>query len=330
MNRPVRLELPTPFAIGSVNAWLFIEPEPILVDCGQKTPDCIAALESGLAEHQLKISDLKKIIITHAHVDHAGLAGYLAENSDAEFWVSEYAWDWVCDLERMWTERGEFMQGVARKGGMDSESIKKMSSSMSRIHQIWEPVPVDRMVRFTTRTKLQMGGKRWDVIYAPGHTTSQTCFFEPESGMLISADMLLHIAPVPVIEREPQLNTNGEVKRAPGLLQYMKSLEIFYDLDVTAVYPGHGPEFSEPHRTVIDRQRKRISMRKEQCFDLVKAGNRTMLGITNIMYSHFPEDSRITGFAMVLGYLDLLMDEGRVTCAEVEGVWQFKANSGEQ
>lgn len=323
MNRPVRLELPTPFAIGSVNAWLFVEPEPVLVDCGQKTQDCIEALHTGLAEHGLKIADLKKIVITHAHVDHAGLAGYLSENCDAEFWVSEYAWDWVCDLERMWSERSAFMEGVALKGGMDGEAVKRLTASMSRIHQIWEPVPVDRMVRFTTRTKLQMGGKRWDVIYAPGHTTSQTCFFEPESGMLISADMLLHIAPVPVIERMPKLGQNGEVKRAPGLLQYMKSLETFYALDVTAVYPGHGPEFQDPHRKVIDRQRSRIRKRKEQCFELVAAGNQTILDITNIMYAHFPEDSRITGFAMVLGYLDLLMDEGRIVCDEVDGVWQF-------
>lgn len=325
MNRPVRLELPTPFAIGSVNAWLFVEPEPVLVDCGQNTPDCIAALEAGLAEHQLKLSDLKKVVITHAHVDHAGLVGYLVEHTDAEFWVSNYAWNWICDLDRMWGERSRFMRGIALKGGMEAEAVDRLSGSLGRIHEIWGPAPVERMVRFTTHTKLLMGGKRWDVIYAPGHTTSQTCFFEPESGMLLSADMLLHIAPVPVIERDPAQLADGVVRRAPGLLQYMRSLEKFYALDVTAVYPGHGPEFSESHRTMIDRQRKRIGKRKEQCWGLVAAGNETVNDIANIMYSHFPEDFRITGFAMTIGYLDLLLDEGRVTREEVDGIWRFSA-----
>ncbi|MFK7802691.1 MAG: MBL fold metallo-hydrolase [Anaerolineae bacterium] len=323
MHKPVRIELPTPFAIGSVNAWLFTEPEPVLVDCGQKTPDCIEALIAGLAEHGLKIADLKKIVITHAHVDHAGLAGYLSENCDAEFWVSEYAWDWVCDLETQWNARTEFMHGVALKGGMPPEAVEKLSAGMARIFSIWESVPVDRMVRFTTRTKLLMGGARWDVIYAPGHTTSQTCFYQPESGMLISADMLLHIAPVPVIERLPKTNPDGTVSRAPGLLQYMRSLDTFYALEATSVYPGHGGEFKEPHRKMIDRQRDRINKRKEQCFGLVVAGNSTIMGLTDIMYAHFPEDSRITGFAMVLGYLDLLIDDGRISQVELDGVWQF-------
>ncbi|MFT5195880.1 MAG: glyoxylase-like metal-dependent hydrolase (beta-lactamase superfamily II) [Cellvibrionaceae bacterium] len=325
MNKPIRVELPTPFAIGSVNAWLFTEPEPILVDCGQKTADCIQALVAGLAEHNLTIGDLKKVVITHAHVDHAGLAGYIAENSEAEFWVSEYAWEWVCDLDTQWAARTLFMHETVIKGGMPAATAEKLHASMGRIHHIWEPVPVERMVRFTTDSKLQMGGSAWDVIYAPGHTTSQTCFFEPESGMLISADMLLHMAPVPVIERNAQLEEDGTVTRAPGLLQHMRSLETFYALDATAVFPGHGDEFAKPHREMIDRQRGRIHKRKEQCYELVAAGNQTIFGLTNIMYAHFPEDSRITGFAMVLGYLDLLIDEKRVLQEIDDGVWQFKA-----
>ena len=41
------------------------------------------------------------------------------------------------------------------------------------------------------------------------------------------------------------------------------------------------------------------------------------------MYAHFPDDSKITGFAMVLGYLDLLIDEGRISKEEIDGIWQF-------
>lgn len=218
----------------------------------------------------------------------------------------------------------DFMVTVVEKAGVDPKLIEKMVSGMRGIASIWESVPVDRMVRFNTNTKLAMGGARWDVIHAPGHSESQTCFYEPISQQLISADMLLHIAPVPVIERQKELNAAGEVERILGLPRFMQSLEMFYELDVSAVYPGHGPEFKDPHRVVIDRQRDRIGKRKEQCYGLVAEGHRTIKGITDVMYSHFPEGSKITGLAMVVGYTDLLMQDNRISRTLKDGVWQFE------
>ncbi|MEM9774054.1 MAG: MBL fold metallo-hydrolase [Chloroflexota bacterium] len=325
MNQPIRLELPTPFSIGSVNGWLFTDPEPILVDCGQKTDNCINALVNGLAEHGLKIADLKKVIITHGHVDHAGLSGYLAKRCDAEFWVSDLCWDWVADPLGMWHKRTDFMHDVAIKGGIAPETAAAITARMKDMNLIWDAVPVDRMVRFTSRNKLQIGGDRWDVIEAPGHSSTQTCFFEPNSGRLISADMLLPIAPVPVIERYPDEDKNGNAVRIPGLSQFMDSLKLFYDLNATTVYPGHGPVFKDPHRVVIDRQRDRIAMRKEQCLELVKNGKQLANEIVDVMYAHFPPESRITGFAMVIGYLDLLLDEDAIIQEEVDGIWRFSA-----
>lgn len=325
MKQPFRLELPTPFSIGSVNGWLFTDPEPVLVDCGQRTEDCLNALVQGLAQHGLKIADLKQIIITHGHVDHAGLSGYLAQHSNAEFWVSDLCWDWVVDPLGMWHRRTDFMHEVTLKGGMAPETAATITARMKDMNLIWDAVPVDRMVRFTSRNKLQMGGARWDVIEAPGHSSTQTCFFEPNTGRLISADMLLPIAPVPVIERYQDEDENGNPVRIPGLSQFMESLNIFYDLEATTVYPGHGPIFKDPHRVVIDRQRERITMRKNQCLDLIKDGKQTANDIADIMYAHFPPEGRITGFAMVIGYLDLLLDENAITQEEANGVWQFTA-----
>ncbi|MEM8859143.1 MAG: MBL fold metallo-hydrolase [Chloroflexota bacterium] len=323
MNQPIRLELPTPFSIGSVNGWLFKDPEPTLVDCGQKTDDCINTLVDGLAEHGLTLSDLKKVIITHGHVDHAGLGGYLAERCDAEFWVSDLCWDWVADPLGMWHKRTDFMHDVAIKGGMAPETAAAITSAMKHMNQIWDAVPVERMARFTSQDKLQMGGDEWDVIEAPGHSSTQTCFYEPGTGRLISADMLLPIAPVPVIERYAEEDEDGKAVRIPGLLQFMDSLKLFYELDVSTVYPGHGDIFADPHTVVIDRQRDRIAMRKQQCLNLVTQGKQNANDIVDVMYAHFPPESRITGFAMVIGYLDLLLADKSITREEIDGIWYF-------
>src|SRR4051794_18300000 len=79
-----RLEVPTPFAVGAVNAYL-IEDEPLtLVDCGPNSATALAALERLLGEHGHALADIERVLITHQHMDHVGLAGLVAERSGAE------------------------------------------------------------------------------------------------------------------------------------------------------------------------------------------------------------------------------------------------------
>ncbi|MEZ4518693.1 MAG: MBL fold metallo-hydrolase [Chloroflexota bacterium] len=86
MTTPIRIELPTGLAVGTVNAYLFIQPEPVLIDAGIKSEECWEALVTQLAEYGLAPRDLSRIVITHAHVDHFGLAARLVEESDATVW----------------------------------------------------------------------------------------------------------------------------------------------------------------------------------------------------------------------------------------------------
>jgi len=74
MTEPIRIELPTIYGMKSVNAYLFLDPEPTLIDCGEKTDASWKALQSALAVYNLAVKDIKKVIITHAHVDHIGEA----------------------------------------------------------------------------------------------------------------------------------------------------------------------------------------------------------------------------------------------------------------
>ena len=80
---PIRLELPTGLDVGPVNVYLFRQPEPVLVDAGIRSADSWEALQFGLAEHNLTVMDISRVIITHPHVDHFGQAGTIAAHSDA-------------------------------------------------------------------------------------------------------------------------------------------------------------------------------------------------------------------------------------------------------
>jgi glyoxylase-like metal-dependent hydrolase (beta-lactamase superfamily II) len=105
MSQPQRLELPTGLPIGTVNAYLFTEPEPILVDTGLKSLASQAVLEAGLAAHQLSLVDIKRVIISHPHIDHCGLAGLIAARSQATIHILAAAQPWLIDYHQMWQQR---------------------------------------------------------------------------------------------------------------------------------------------------------------------------------------------------------------------------------
>ena len=81
MNYPKRIELPTGLPVDTVNVYLFTEPEPVLVDTGVKSEASLNALQAALAENSLTLADLTKVIISHPHIDHCGLAGTIAAQS---------------------------------------------------------------------------------------------------------------------------------------------------------------------------------------------------------------------------------------------------------
>ena len=322
-NAPIRLDLPTPFAVGTVNAYLFLEPEPVLIDCGLDTAENREAITTGLSEYGLAIGDLKKVFVTHAHVDHLGGARWIADHSDAEIFVSNLVYPWAVNLAEMWSGRVRFLTDILQLGAAPPELIVQYVDQMKRVPTMWPDVPADRLVRFPIDGgALEFGGRSWKSLYAPGHTHTQSCFYQPDTGWLLSADMLLPIIPVAVIEQPPE----GHRERVAGLPQYLVSLDRFEALDVSTVYPGHGSPFTE-HRAVIQQQRKRVARRTHECYELVAGGIDTVYGLTEKLYGHYPAVARMTGFSMTVGYLDILLGELRIKREMRDGRWHFLATN---
>ena len=124
---PIRLELPTDLGVGPVNAYLFTQPEVVLVDAGIKTDACWEALVDGLAAHGLAPADVARIVITHTHVDHYGLAGRLVAESDATVWVSELGAPWLSAADEKWQERLVYYRDdFLRHLGLPAEMVAKL------------------------------------------------------------------------------------------------------------------------------------------------------------------------------------------------------------
>lgn len=292
----------------SVNSWLFKEPIPTLLDCGEDTDASWDALLAGLKNNGLSVSDIQKIIISHAHVDHMGMANRVVKESGATVYLSEYAYQWATDLEELWAQRTQLIR-QSFTDLLDSTSpivqfFTSSNSGFGNIIDMWEPIPIENVKQFQSSDGIDMGGRHWDVIYAPGHSSTQTVFFDSESREMMSADMLLAMAPTPVIELDPL----DPSKRQMGLPKLIESFHKMKALHISRAYPGHYSSFDEVNE-VIDRQLARIEMRLEFALSKVKDG---ITSFDNLFLELYPKRTHFPALVMMIGYLDVLEVRGLI------------------
>ena len=138
------LPLPTPFPVGPVNAYL-AEGEPLtLIDTGPKDDATRAALAAALKVHGHRLEDIRRIILTHHHVDHVGLAGEIAARSGAEGLAHPYTLPWLADYAAERARHEPFFQQVWREGGVPDDIVQVMDESGVSIARWLDPVPNTR------------------------------------------------------------------------------------------------------------------------------------------------------------------------------------------
>src|SRR5919109_5175160 len=116
--RVVPISLPTPFYIGPVNVYLIAEDPITIIDTGPKTKQTIEALRAGLREAGFLISDIRRIVLTHAHEDHCGLAKSVRDEAkDALIFV--HGWETGHRVGRL--EYAEHRSLLVRAGVPDGE-----------------------------------------------------------------------------------------------------------------------------------------------------------------------------------------------------------------
>ena len=314
MTKPIQIELPTGLPVGTVNAYLFIEPEPVLLDTGVKTEACFAALESALAEHGLRLVDLVRVIISHPHIDHCGLAGTIAAHSQATFHIYEPAQPWLTHYRRMWQKRNDYYsRRLFVYWDLPAEISEPVLGYYRRIEEAVDDVPTARIKPVQAGEHLALGGLPWQVLHTPGHDSMLTCFYQPDTAQFLSTDMLLPLTPTPI----PDLPTDESQSRLPSLPQYLDSLAVVEALECEIVYPGHGEPFTH-HRVLIQKQRQRLEKRKGEALSLIQGGVTTLGELLLALYPHYPPEYRFAGLWMALGYVDLLAAEKRIDLIERE------------
>lgn len=310
-----RIESPTPFPVGPVNIYLITEPEPVLIDTGLGTLETLECLERRLTEIGLRIERLKKIVVTHGHQDHYGLAGTLAERSGAPIYAP--ARD-----ELHFTHSAElnaFYDIMLEQAGVPRPQIACMAEQLAELRTLGEPIakycPLEELPELTC------GPAAFRTVATPGHTPGSVCFFERERRLLLSSDTVLKdITPNPVLDRDPS-SPNGRFR---SLARFLESLDCLARLDPAIAYTAHGQpveNFGEVH----ERCRHHHEKRRETVLACLRDRGKSVYEIGVCL---FPDERRYNSFlavSEVYAHVDWLVEAGRVTARFDGGVAVYSA-----
>jgi glyoxylase-like metal-dependent hydrolase (beta-lactamase superfamily II) len=315
-----RLPVPTPFAIGKMNAYL-IEDDPLtLVDTGPNSGRSLDVLGELLAERGHSIEDIELILLTHNHTDHLGLAEIVVEHSGAEVAALGAAAERLANYTAEAEREDELAVGLMLASGIP-EDIALALRTVSSSYRGWgAPVTVTRPL--ADGDVIELAGRRLEAFLRPGHSVMDTVFWDAEREFAFVGDHLLpHISSNPLISRP----LDGSPGRTRSLVAYLDSMAKTRELpEGSILLPGHGEPIDD-HRSLIDTRFASTERRKEKLFRLLGDGPRTGYELAQSMWGNIAVTQAFLTLSEVIGHMDLLEDEGRVRELDDDGVIRFEA-----
>ncbi|HEY8346714.1 MAG TPA: MBL fold metallo-hydrolase [Symbiobacteriaceae bacterium] len=304
------IPLPTPWPdLGPVHVYLVREDPVTLIDAGLNTPASREALLKGLRSAGVELRDIRRVLLTHAHIDHHGQAAWIQEQSGAEVWV--HAEERAKLLEPEWWQQGR--DQILADAGVPSETIRV-------IHRSWDQgrrlaLPLSEWKPLTDGQSFPFERGELRVVHLPGHSLGHVAFWDEENGLLVGGDHLLTgMSPNPFMEPVPPGHPAG-APHAPGraltLKQFLASLERLEQLPVRRVLPGHGPAIDD-HLGVIRAYRAK-HLRRLDATRREIGGGVTAYQLARAVYPRVPDSDFYMAVSQVLAHLDLLVATGRAT-----------------
>ena len=314
-----RLPIPTPFAVGRVNCYL-VEDEPLtLVDTGPNSGKALDELQRQLGERDHAIEELELVILTHQHIDHLGLVEIIVEHSGAEVAAIGVAAERLANFGEDAEREDEFAVDLMLRNGIPPE-VAHALESVSRSFRGWgsharvtRPLDDGEVVEFRDRSLR--------ALHRPGHSPSDTVFWDEQRRILIAADHLIgHISSNPLIARP----LDGSDRREQALVTYIESLRKTREMPADFVLSGHGEPITD-HVALIDERLEKTERRKEKIHGLIAERPSTGYEIAQAIWGNVAVTQAFLTLSEVIGHADLLVNEGRVREVDDGEVIRYEA-----
>ncbi|MCI0778169.1 MAG: MBL fold metallo-hydrolase [Chloroflexi bacterium] len=296
-----------------------------LVDSGWNTPEAFAALEAELKEVGVSFEQIKRLLVTHVHPDHYGLAGKIKEICGAEVIVHQRERDFIRSRYRQPEQLLERMANWLIENGVPEDEMPDMQQSSMPARAF--VVPVDPDTVLWGGETLDFGVYRFEVFWTPGHSPGHICFYERAQRVLLTGD---HVLPTvtPNVSLHPQQQGNP-------LGDYLASLERLMPLEVEEVLPAH--EYSFPDlqgrlREIIDHHDTRL----DEMLAIVGDDGATAYDVASAIvwttgtFDSFSHWTRRAAISETLAHLEYMVYQGRLHQTKEDGIIRYERAEPEE
>ncbi len=319
-----RIPIPVPFpdAGGPANVYVVEERDGgvMLYDAGLGSPEAEEALRAGFRRIGKRFSQVRRIVVSHGHVDHFGAARSVIEWHGGEVPVYAHPADIPKMAERglRWRDAVPHYVAYFARLGVPAEVMQAASGKigaglkMARRLEVVQAAPVGQT--------LQLAQVRLELHHMAGHTPGVICLYDREHRIVFSGDHLLEkVSPNPLIELGPA----GEEGSFKPLVAYLESVGRLHALDVELVLPGHAEPFRD-HRRVIDALIQFYGKRQARLRAALSARPLTAYEVMREIFPRAePKDLFLT-ISEAVGNLEVLEARGEVVRRLDGGVYRFR------
>lgn len=303
---PIAVPVPGLSNLITVNLYALGKNPITLIDTCLKAPGTVEYVGRAVREAGLDIADVERIIITHGHMDHFGLAAAIrqAVNHPVECFIHDED-KWQVSSENfgkeMWGEEANALMAMA---GMPVEEKERVRKRFAAFRELGDPL--DEVSVFEDGAEFDGEGYHLKVVHTPGHTPGSCCIYECEQKILFSGDTLIkHITPNPLVV----IKRNG--LRDPGyksLKAYSQSLDRLAGLDIEYVFTGHG-EYIKDLPGLISTYKRHHRERMELVWSALHNRPKTLYEIMEEVIHEVPDGDMFLAVSEILVHLEILLEE---------------------
>jgi glyoxylase-like metal-dependent hydrolase (beta-lactamase superfamily II) len=310
----VPISIPTPFYVGDVNVYLIKEDPLTLIDVGPKTPEAAAALRKKLQQTGINLKNIRRIVLTHAHEDHCGLAKQVRdEANDAEIFI--HGWETGHLFGRLSQENHK---NLMQKAGVPKEVFEELQKTYEKISLLTDSLAQTEFTELHDEQELEFESGMLKVLHTPGHTPGSCSFIREADRTIIAGDCVLkRITPNPIVSPDP-INPD---KRFKSLAEYLVSLAKIRKFSPTLVHGGHGEPIFD-FEEIFNRYVRAIDERQKKVIGLVSKDGITAWDVAQRLFPNAIDQNvhRFLAISESVAHLDYAESEGRIGVEFADGI----------